>query len=75
MRFPGHLEGFPGRRPGEGSRQGMPGKSKRARGEVPGPSPGKVPVHSSKWSDASTGPYTQESGAHCIAGEQGMACK
>ena len=40
---PGPLEGFPGRRPGEGSRQVVPEKSKRARDEVPGPFPGRLP--------------------------------
>jgi hypothetical protein len=43
-KVPGPLEGFPGRRSGEGSRQVVPGKSKRARDEVPGPLPGKAPV-------------------------------
>ena len=69
MWFPGTLKGFLGRRPGEASRQGMPGKSKRARDEVPGPLPGKVPVHLGKWSDTSARPCAQGSEARCIAGD------
>ena len=40
---PGPLEGFPGRRPGEDSRQVAPGMSKRARDEVPGHFRGRLP--------------------------------